>query len=69
MSSRWTHAQCAGCWHREQGDRRPLTLALEARQMESCCFCGQQTYAGIYVRADPMVLACRGERCAVKETG
>ena len=34
---------------------------MSERQDERCCFCGEITSAGIYTRADPQKLRCRGE--------
>jgi hypothetical protein len=49
-----THVLCADCWRRENPDRQPIR-AREA-ESETCCRCGQETHAGIYVRADPATM-------------
>jgi hypothetical protein len=57
--SKWTHAICDGCW----GKRNPGRLAtvLINKNVEICCFCGEKTTAGIYVRAEPSKLLCKGK--------
>lgn len=47
----WTHSICEQCWKKLHGDRAP-TVATGSLH-ETCCFCGQHTVAGIYVRHDP----------------
>jgi hypothetical protein len=61
--SRWTHAICAPCWNRQHPDRPVETttrIVEEYRAEEACCFCGERTSAGIYVRHDPEETACKG---------
>jgi hypothetical protein len=59
--SRWTHAMCRPCWDAERPGVTPIALRPEMRQSERCCFCGNRTRSGIYYRADPNVVQCRGE--------
>jgi hypothetical protein len=54
MSSRWTHPMCDDCWVRTYRDRQPIRLVGEYVSDERCCWCGEQTRSGIYVRLDPM---------------
>jgi hypothetical protein len=51
MSSAWTHACCDPCWHQRQ-----LGFPARIRQIvaEVCCYCGQPTVSGIYVRDNPL---------------
>lgn len=59
MSGAWTHAQCWYCWEARNGTRTPHVLMRP--EWENCCFCGNATKAGIYVRADPAALDhCQG---------
>jgi hypothetical protein len=55
----WNHTICIDCWNK-QNPGRSVNVALGMRR-EICCFCAADTYAGIYVRRDPMSaeLACR----------
>ena len=54
----WTHAICTMCWVERNPDRDPHQLVNA--KAETCCFCGMNTTAGIYVRADPNALKfCR----------
>jgi hypothetical protein len=60
----WTHAICVFCWEvrcitEGEPGRRPAVLVHPKR--ERCCFCGQGTQEGIYVRHDPGELTCRHE--------
>lgn len=62
--SRWTHPVCWPCWRARNGDDVPTRLRTP--EPELCCWCGQQTDSGIYLRADPNTLdhcprrECRG---------
>jgi hypothetical protein len=53
---------CAPCWNKRNPDR-PVVIRVpdSMRVDEHCCFCGEVTSAGIYVRQDPTKLACGGE--------
>lgn len=59
----WTHSICERCWiEREYNSetntvRRPVTL-VQTEEVESCCFCGEMTIVGIFVREDPQKLTC-----------
>jgi hypothetical protein len=55
----WTHAICVGCWMTRNPDRVPVTLTEP--KIERCCFCGNGSAGGIYVRAAPTsVPLCKG---------
>lgn len=60
MSSKWTHSICQKCWNEKNPDREPVHLKEEFASQEACCFCGESTSAGIYVRFDPLQLRCKG---------
>jgi hypothetical protein len=47
----WTQASCEACWLERNPGRRPHLL--KNPDWEKCCYCGDQTQAGIYVREDP----------------
>lgn len=53
----WTHAICTVCWSSREPGRLPATV--KGATPEPCCFCGQMTDAGIYVRHDPRDLSCK----------
>jgi hypothetical protein len=61
--SRWTHAICANCWNEKHPDREPVRLKEEFLDETAvpCCFCGKPQQSGIFMRADPFGLACKGE--------
>lgn len=52
--SQWTHAQCNLCWDKANPNREPFVI--NGAVLEDCCFCGEQTRSGIYVRHDPNTL-------------
>jgi hypothetical protein len=41
-------ACCDLCWIERQGGREPVRL--REPDAEECCYCGEQTLSGIYVR-------------------
>lgn len=57
--SRWNHAQCLECWVRERGWQEPVRDVRAP--MATCCYCGHATMMGIYRRADPETMPCKGE--------
>jgi len=52
---RWTHLMCDRCWDRIAGPR--VAVRVHDGELSPCCFCGEATASGIYVRADPKVYA------------
>ena len=48
--SNWTHACCNLCWLAREGERIPVRVR---ESEETCCFCGDVTESGIFVREDP----------------
>lgn len=51
----WNHAICWDCWRVKNPDREPVRLRPEHAHQETCCYCGQDTLSGIYVREDRYV--------------
>jgi hypothetical protein len=47
----WTHSICISCWQTRNPGRAPFSTAK--KELEVCCFCGEHTSSGIYVRGDP----------------
>ena len=47
----WTHSICIPCWEEREPGRMPIVT--NSTVMETCCFCGEHTSDGIYVREDP----------------
>ena len=49
---KWTHTICCDCWDKKNPDR-PTTAETRANDSgvdERCCYCGQHTRTGIYIR-------------------
>jgi len=46
----WTQAICNNCWS-EWYEYEPFRT--REPEVEICCYCGQETLSGIYVRIDP----------------
>lgn len=57
-NDQWTHAICRACYELHEPGRIPI--AVEAPEVEYCCFCDALTCEGIYYRADPRTTLCRG---------
>jgi hypothetical protein len=61
MGEGWTHAICEVCWIEQNatwdeegrltGIGRPLRF--KEPEIERCCFCGNPTIFGVYIRFDP----------------
>ena len=45
------HQICDFCWHRLNGDRVPVRVRESEKMV--CCYCGESTASGIYVRDLP----------------
>ena len=56
--SHWTHVIWRPCWDVRGETREPYTLVSAPE--EACCFCGQATTEGIFVRANPESCHCKG---------
>lgn len=46
----WTHSICATCWNKSNPNRQAVVVVPEFAAQETCCFCGQPTSGGIYMR-------------------
>lgn len=57
----WVHTICYSCWNIREGHSVPHRMIEE--NQEECCFCGDLTSSGIYVRHDPtsLNLRCKGD--------
>lgn len=55
---RFNHVCCPRCWSSTH-DHPPFRV-LDA-PLEKCCWCGELTGAGIYVRQNPDHVPCLGE--------
>ena len=51
--SKWNHAICVSCWNEKNPGRPAVSIVDEHRDIETCCYCGEHTRDGIYVRANP----------------
>jgi len=62
----WNHAICIDCWNKQHPGAS--VQAVLSMHREICCFCAADTYAGIYVRRDPMdpELMCRPKQKSEK---
>ena len=51
---------CEDCWNETKGGS-PICAKVD--EVDVCCFCGEDTWLGIYVRHDPNdpILKCRGK--------
>ena len=56
MPSEWFHPICRPCWDEHKPGQVPAAIAWDIRARERCCWCGDETRHGIYVRADPAPL-------------
>lgn len=56
--STWTHSLCEPCWRKgERGHEEPQRYAVVTAM---CCVCGEWHRSGIWFRADPAKVACKG---------
>jgi hypothetical protein len=55
----WTQPCCERCWvERHHLEGEPIKLPVRVRSedpynTEQCCYCGNPTWVGIFVRVDP----------------
>ena len=47
----WTHCICDSCWTKLNPGRKAVVMVVASE--ETCCFCGENTESGLYIRADP----------------
>ena len=50
--SAWNHSMCEACWVAYNPDRWPVRV-IDLDVAHICCFCGDPTWVGIFVREDP----------------
>jgi hypothetical protein len=61
---KWTHRMCGDCWLAKNYSKTPegeveVRLPLMTKEPPGeCCFCGNKTVLGIFVRHDPLKLTC-----------
>lgn len=57
----WTHVICGDCWEARNPER--TAHRLRTPRTDVCCFCGQPTEFGAFIRHDPTDpdLTCKGE--------
>lgn len=51
MKNKWIHNICQECWLKRHPDRLPVFL--KDGYQDTCCYCGNLNFDGIYVREDP----------------
>jgi hypothetical protein len=56
--STWTHSICSGCWNKKNPSREPVRM--KGAPIEKCCYCGQPTSMGIFIRESPETVPCKG---------
>jgi hypothetical protein len=61
LMSKWNHHCCDFCWIQREPDRDPVRMRPQFVEDEACCFCGQSTKSGIFVREDPAKALCQGK--------
>ena len=49
----WTQPSCDRCRQNRNPGRAPIRMTPDNLEAETCCFCSQVTFSGIYVRTDP----------------
>jgi hypothetical protein len=47
----WTQPICEDCWVERSPGTPPVRVIFDAEAR--CCFCGSETWSGIYVRVNP----------------
>lgn len=61
--SAWNHLICDSCFPIFRPGQTPHKVREEFRdeKADPCCFCGRPCQTGIYVREDPIDVACKGQ--------
>ena len=57
--SGWTHAMCSACWNKRHPNKQ--VRKDDATDPVMCCFCGKDSFSGIYIREAPSKVNCHGE--------
>lgn len=58
MSEKWDHVICSDCYA-ERHPGRTAHRTAGGVDLGECCFCGEETDEGIFVRADPAITNCQ----------
>lgn len=58
--SAWTHLLCVACWNARNPTKPARTTDDVNDPDDPCCACGTKTGSGIYTRANPEELLCKG---------
>lgn len=58
---KWTHLICQSCWDEKNPNRELATMIIDSGLLSPCCFCGDLTTSGIYIRENSDTLLCKGE--------
>jgi hypothetical protein len=48
----WTQPICEACWNERNPEREAVRVTVQ-EDAETCCYCGEHTSSGIFVRVDP----------------
>lgn len=56
--SRFNHSLCDRCWTELEPDRQ--AVKIREPSTETCCQCGDEHKSGIYYRANPDLMPCKG---------
>lgn len=67
MEGQWTHAICLTDYQEKFPGRTPHRMG--PADLEKCCYCGEDTLDGIYVRDDPKKLHPLAKTYDVVRTG
>jgi hypothetical protein len=57
--SLWNHLLCETCWKKANPGRQAVIASSSGP--DPCCRCGKKTGSGIYVRAKPETMTCKGQ--------
>lgn len=52
----WTHAICEDDWRALNPNKEPYRIVATYRELETCAFCDDKTFSGIYIRMDPKIV-------------
>jgi hypothetical protein len=55
--SKWAHIICDDCW---EARHKKVPFRAVDQKTWPCCFCGEPTQSGIFVREDPQTVKCKG---------
>lgn len=57
LDGHWNHSLCGPCLALLC---QPAPIRIRPGDPETCCFCGDRTFAGFYVSMDPKLTPCQG---------